>query len=98
VITFNANNVINCNGGIVERDPPSILATLGLTPDTPLNDLKAVLFALRDTPEGEPQLRERAIKASRLWGYVEKSANAATVLEALVSVSCTAAAQLLQNL
>jgi hypothetical protein len=94
-IKFTANNLINCQAGIVERDPVSLLATLGLPQDTPIEYLKQVLLALKAVPEGDIKQRENTVKESKLWAFVENSANAATIFEAIVAVSPAIATHLL---
>lgn len=94
-IKFTANNLINCHSGIVERDPMSLLATLGLPQETPIEYLKEVLLALKVIPEGDNKARESTVKASKLWAFVENSANSATIFETLIAISPVIATHLL---
>lgn len=76
----------NCGKGIVERDPPTLLEALGLPLDTPHEYVKELLSSLLGIPEKDVPSKEQAIKASRLWVYIQNSANSMTVLQALMTL------------
>jgi len=89
-IKFTNNNLIDCINGIVERDKPSLLAGLGLPQDTPVEDVLEVIKALRSTPAASEEEKLEVIKASKLWTYLGRSANAVAVIQGLLGIAASA--------
>ncbi|WP_095190002.1 hypothetical protein [Pseudomonas sp. Irchel 3E19] len=87
--------IINCEKAIVERDPPNVLEALGLPPNTPPAYVKKVLLALQEVPAADAVSKEKVIKKTQLWSFVQNSSNAVTVLQALISIGPAVIAGLL---
>lgn len=87
-VEITAENLVirDCGKGIVQRDPASALAALGLPADTPRDAVREVLFALRSIPQTDPDARMKKLKSSKLWDYVQNSANTATVIQTLITL------------
>ncbi|NUT73561.1 hypothetical protein HNO86_00750 [Pseudomonas sp. C1C7] len=74
-----------------ERDTPSLAQSLGLPEDTPAEEVVRVIRALQVIPNEQTSERIEALKGSSIWTYIERSANAATVIEGLFAVAAYAA-------
>ena len=74
-----------------ERDAPSLAQSLGLPEDTPAGEVVSVIRALQVIPNERTTERLEVLKGSRIWTYIERSANAATVIEGLFAVAAYAA-------
>ena len=80
----------NCVKGIEERDPPSLLGSLGLPPETPADLVLEVLRELRDKPGAGPAEQQEIIKASKLWPFAERAANLTVVFQGLAAIAGSA--------
>lgn len=96
-VELSADNlhIVDCEKAIVQRDPPSALASLGLPPDIPSDALREILITLRALPENDYPQKEEAIRKSSLWAVVQHAANSATVLQALLTLGPAAMTGLL---
>ena len=90
-ITMEDSTISQCGRAVLQRDPPSALSALGLPPDTPPEYLREVFGILRGIPDSDTKSKEAAVKASQLWGFIQNSANAAVVVQAIVSLSSATA-------
>ena len=75
--------IIDCGVGIEERDEPSLAQQIGLPADTPTGDIIEVIRLLKLHPAEDKSAMLETLKRSKLWAYVERSANVLTVLQIL---------------
>ncbi|MNH32161.1 hypothetical protein D3C76_644840 [compost metagenome] len=68
-----------------ERDPMALYNHLGLPTDTPPALVHELLQQLIQR-SGSSEPVEETVKSSRLWGYVEKTANSSSILQNLIEL------------
>ncbi len=73
------NAISQCQKAIELRDSPSLLQSLGLPPDTPIDMLREVLSTLAQSGDGTGERRQEIVKNSRLGKWLGTSANVAQI-------------------
>lgn len=73
-----------------ERDEPGLAQKLGLPPDTDHQLLVGLIQHLITIPVADEQTRLETIKSSKIWSFIEKSANASSIIQGLLAVSAIA--------
>ncbi|WP_252088775.1 hypothetical protein [Pseudomonas sp. MWU13-3659] len=85
-LDFTDNNLINCKSAIVQRDPKGLVQELGLPADTPIEDILAVLRTLQAMNGATHEDKVESVKQSKLWAFIERSANVTSVIQGLVAL------------
>lgn|GEM_PF-7084895 len=75
-------NLTDCNIGFEERDYSSLAQSVGLPPDTPPELIIELVHDLRN-PTGVAEDVTETVKRSRLWEYVQRAGDVASVIEKL---------------
>ena len=83
-------NLTDCDVGFEERDYSSFVQAVGLPADTPPGLILEVIHALQKQGEGPVDVTE-TVKQSRLWEYVQRTGEVASVIEKLVMLAAPAA-------
>lgn len=85
IIDFKNNNLHGVKTAIEERDPPGFVQTLGLPADTPIADILDVVREIREkrVATSDAASGVEFLKQSKLWPYIERSANIVTVISGL---------------
>lgn len=85
IVDFTNNKLIGVQTAILERDEPGLLESLGLPADTPTELVIEVLRAIKERKIDTAEEAASYIKESKLWTYIERSSNSASVIGAIVS-------------
>ncbi|WP_271103730.1 hypothetical protein [Pseudomonas tohonis] len=80
-IKISQTDFVRCKRAIEERDPVSFAATLGLPEDTPAEVIVEAVLAIRAS-QAPP---ETVLKESRLWTYIGRAADSASVIQLLIT-------------
>ncbi|MBA6090068.1 hypothetical protein H4C81_14360 [Pseudomonas monteilii] len=83
-------DLTNCKVGFEERDYSSLVQAVGLPADTPPGLILEVVHALQKPIDGPVDVTE-TVKQSRLWEYVQRTGEVASVIEKLVMLAAPAA-------
>jgi len=83
--TFIKTNIEDCETGLLYRDPPSLLASLGLPPDTPPQYLIEALEILQAHEKEPENVRAEKIKSSKIGPFLQGAANVAAVIALALS-------------
>ncbi|MDM9555959.1 MULTISPECIES: hypothetical protein [Pseudomonas] len=86
-LEYNGGKVMGTEFGIVQRDPPSFFAQIGLPKDTPYDVLLTALMLLRANPDAPIEKKTELLETSRLGPYLQNSANATTVVTGLAALA-----------
>ena len=73
-----------------EREEPGLVEKLGLPPDTDHQLLVGLIEQLITIPVADEQTRLETIKSTKIWSFIEKSANASSIIQGLLAVSAIA--------
>lgn len=85
IVDFTNNKLIGVQTAILERDEPGLLESLGLPADTPTELVIEVLRAIKERKIDTAEEGASYLKESKLWTYIERSSNSASVIGAIVS-------------
>ncbi len=85
-VSLNNPIVRRCGKAVEERDPVGLLANLGLPADTPADLVLEVLRTLKENNQEPPARQEELVKESKLWPFVGKAADSATIVQALIAL------------
>lgn len=86
-LEYSGGKIMGTEFGIVQRDPPSFFATIGLPKDTPYDVLLTALMLLRDNPDAPMERKTELLETSKLGPYLQNSANAATTVTGLAALA-----------
>jgi hypothetical protein len=86
-IEFNGTHMANNGVFLHQRDPVSLMQTIGLPKDADVKDLIDCLKALEAIPKGDTVRQMNAIKGSSLWGCIGNAANITTIFSNLVAIA-----------
>ncbi|WP_262020276.1 hypothetical protein [Pseudomonas sp. Pse35] len=73
-----------------ERDEPSLVEQIGLPSDTPPELLVDLVQKLANIPDSQQATRFDMIKKSKLWSFIERSANASSIIQGLLAGTAAA--------
>lgn len=82
-------NLTDCKVGFEERDYSSLVQAAGLPADTPPELIFELIHALQKPNEAPVDVTE-IVKQSRLWEYVQRTGEVASVIEKLVAIASPA--------
>lgn len=86
-LEYNGGKILGTEFGIVQRDPPSFFAKIGLPKDTPNDALLMALMLLRANPDAPIERKTELLETSKLGPYLQNSANAATAVTGLATLA-----------
>lgn len=85
-VEIGTNDITNCGTAIELRDPPSLLASLGLKENIPTEKVIAVLNAISSGATDEPAI-ESEIRKIGLLDYLSGAANLTTLVSGFYQLS-----------
>lgn len=84
---FTRVTIERCGTGIEYKDAPSLVSALGLPPDTPIDDLIAIIKILKSHEKTDVNQKEALIKRSSLNTIVSQAVNSTTIIANLITIS-----------
>lgn len=85
-VKFNGGALINCGKGIEERDPPSVLETLGLPRDTPPEVVVKALTILKGHTAAPPEQKIALLKRL-IVPFLQNASSATSIAVNLIDLS-----------
>jgi hypothetical protein len=85
-----AGLIEHCNTAVLQRDSHSLVELLGLHPETPVEELIAVINALRENPNASDVEMVQVIENTGVWGWIQRSADAATAVQGVIALAKSA--------
>ncbi|VVP28283.1 hypothetical protein PS732_04253 [Pseudomonas fluorescens] len=87
-VAIDGLDISNCaEGGFVERDPISVMAKLGLPPETPYSALLDALNMLQANSSAPSGKKAEIVNQSQLGPILQKAANATSIVKNMVDIS-----------
>ena len=90
IIDFKNNHLNGVKTAILERDAPSLVQSLGLPADTPVELVLETVRLLREKNISQPDEGAAYLKESKLWAYINRSSDAVSVISGLLALTSAA--------
>jgi hypothetical protein len=81
----------HCDVGFQMYDPNSVQHRLGLPPETPYVVILESLNHLETCARDKNIVPEQALKESKIWSYIERAADSATIAQTILAIYGTSA-------
>jgi hypothetical protein len=89
-VVMDDNHMLRCGKAIEVRDPVSLLESLGLPTDTPIDLVVQTIVALQKAQPTTKDAGEKVTRGTALYGFLlAKGADVASIVSAVISIAQT---------